>query len=184
MRVTTRGADEASGSLFSYGDLEERIPSGHPFSKIWRILNDALASLDVGFDALYTDFGRPSIAPERLIRASLLQMRLSIRSEEQLMEQMDYNRLFRWFVKIGIDDAVSVPTGSAKNRDRLLTTTMSRKVMAAILAHPSVNPLLLDEHLSVDDTMVKAWGLMKSFRPKVFPPPPTQETLADTDQQT
>ena len=101
-----RGTDEASGSLFSYVDLEERVPAGHPLRKIRQIVNDALARLDAEFDALYTDFGRPSIAPERLIRASLLQMLFGVRSERQLMEQMDYNLLFRWFVGLGIDDPV------------------------------------------------------------------------------
>lgn len=189
-----RGTDEASESLFSYVDLEERIPAGHPLHKIRQIVNDALTSLDAEFDALYTDFGRPSIAPERLIRASLLQILFSVRSERQLMEQMDYNLLFRWFVGLGIDDPVWVPTVFSKNRDRLLTTDMSRKVMAAILAHPQVKPLLSDEHFSVDGTLVKAWASMKSFQPKegTAPPqnddpsgppsPPADETSPDTDQ--
>lgn len=189
-----RGTDEASESLFSYVDLEERIPAGHPLHKIRQIVNDALTSLDAEFDALYTDFGRPSIAPERLIRASLLQILFSIRSERQLMEQMDYNLLFRWFVGLGIDDPVWVPTVFSKNRDRLLTTDMSRKVMAAILAHPQVKPLLSDEHFSVDGTLVKAWASMKSFQPKegTAPPqnddpsgppsPPADETSPGTDQ--
>ena len=192
--VMMRGTDEASGSLFSYVDLDERVPAGHPLRKIRQIVNDALASLDAEFDALYTKEGRPSIAPERLIRASLLQMLFSIRSERQLMEQMDYNLLFRWFVGLGIDDPVWVPTVFTKNRDRLLTTDMSRKVMAAILAHPEVKPLLSDEHFSVDGTLVKAWASMKSFQPKDSAPPPddapggpppssAQETPADTDQQ-
>ncbi len=116
--------------------------------------------------ALYADFGRPSIAPERLIRASLIQILFSIRSERQLMEQMQYNLLFRWFVGLGIDDPVWVPTVFTKNRDRLLTTDMSRKVLAAILAHREVAPLLSDEHFSVDGTLVKAWASMKSFQPK------------------
>jgi len=188
-----RGTDGATGSLFSYVDLEERVPAGHPLRKIRQIVNDALASLDAEFEALYTDFGRPSIAPERLIRAGLLQILFSIRSERQLMEQMDYNLLFRWFVGLGIDDPVWVPTVFTKNRDRLLTTEMSRKVMAAILAHPEVQPLLSDEHFSVDGTLVKAWASMKSFRPKdstVPPhdddpgvPPPTDEPTADPDQR-
>ena len=97
-----RGTDETSGSLFSYVDLEARIPARHPLRKIRQVVNDALASLDAEFDALYTDFGRPSIAPERLIRASLIQILFSIRSERQLMEQMQYNLLFRWFVGLGI----------------------------------------------------------------------------------
>jgi transposase len=192
--VAMRGTDEASGTLFSYVDLEERVPAGHPLRKIRQIVNDALASLDTEFEALYTDFGRPSIAPERLIRASLLQILFPIRSERQLMEQMDYNLLFRWFVGLGIDDPVWVPTVFTKNRDRLLTADMSRKVMAAILAHPSVKPLLSDEHFSVDGTLVKAWASMKSFQPKDSPPPPqddnpggppsppADETSADTDQ--
>ncbi len=167
-----RGTDEASGSLFSYVDLEERVPERHPLRLIRRIVNDALASLDAEFAALYTDFGRPSIAPERLIRASLLQLLFSIRSERQLMEQMDYNLLFRWFVGLGIDEPVWVPTVFTKNRDRLLTTDMSRKLMAAILAHPEVRPLLSDEHFSVDGTLVKAWAYMKSFQPKNSAPPP------------
>ena len=130
-----RGTDEASGSLFSYVDLEARIPARHPLRKIRQVVNDALASLDAEFEALYTDFGRPSIAPERLIRASLIQILFSVRSERQLMEQMQYNLLFRWFVGLGIDDPVWVPTVFTKNRDRLLTTEMSRKVMAANRNH-------------------------------------------------
>ena len=189
-----RGTDEASGALFSYVDLEERVPARHPLRLIRRIVNDALASLDAEFGALYADFGRPSIAPESLIRASLLQILFSVRSERQLMEQLDYNLLFRWFVGLGIDDPVWVPTVFTKNRDRLLTTGISRKMMAAILAHPEVRPLLSDEHFSVDGTLVKAWASMKSFQPKdsASPPsdddpgrpgPPSNEAIsADTNQ--
>ncbi len=125
--VKMRGTDETSGSLFSYVDLEERIPPQHPLRKIRRVVNDALASLDAEFEALYTDFGRPSIPPERLIRASLLQILFSVRSERQLMEQMDYNLMFRWFVGLGIDDHIWVPTVFTKNRDRLLSTSPSRR---------------------------------------------------------
>ena len=174
-----RGTDEASGSLFSYVDLEERIPARHPLRKVRQVVNDALASLDAEFEVLYTDFGRPSIAPERLIRASLIQILFSVRSERQLMEQMQYNLLFRWFVGLGIDDAVWVPTVFTKNRDRLLTTEMSRKVMAAILAHREVAPLLSDEHFSVDGTLVKAWASMKSFQPKAEGAPPEDEGPGD-----
>ncbi|MDE3241079.1 MAG: IS5 family transposase [Paracoccaceae bacterium] len=170
-----RGADETSGSLFSYVDLEARIPDRHPLRKIRQVVNDALASLDAEFEGLYVDFGRPSIAPERLIRASLLQILFSVRSERQLMEQMQYNLLFRWFVGLGIDDPVWVPTVFTKNRDRLLTTEMSRKVMAAILAHREVAPLLSDDHFSVDGTLVKAWASMKSFQPKAEASPPDDE---------
>ena len=174
-----RGTDKASGSLFSYVDLEERIPPRHPLRKIRQVVNDALASLDAEFEVLYTDFGRPSIPPERLIRASLLQILFSIRSERQLMEQMDYNLMFRWFVGLGIDDPVWVPTVFTKNRDRLLTTDMSRKVMAAILAHREVAPLLSDEHFSVDGTLIKAWASMKSFQPKAEATPPDDEGPGD-----
>lgn len=170
-----RGTDEASGSLFSYVDLEARIPARHPLRKIRQVVNDALASLDSDFEALYIDFGRPSIAPERLIRASLLQILFSVRSERQLMEQIQYNLLFRWFVGLGIDDPVWVPTVFTKNRDRLLTTEMSRKVMAAILGHREVAPLLSDEHFSVDGTLVKAWASMKSFQPKADDTPPDDD---------
>ena len=170
-----RGADETTGSLFSYVDLEARIPARHPLRTIRQVVNEALASLDADFAALYTDLGRPSIPPERLIRASLLQILFSVRSERQLMEQMQYNLLFRWFVGLGIDDPVWVPTVFSKNRDRLLTTERSRKVMAAILAHREVAPLLSDEHFSVDGTLVKAWASMKSFQPKDTEAPPDDD---------
>ncbi|MCD1619374.1 IS5 family transposase [Salipiger manganoxidans] len=169
-----RGTDETSGSLFSYVDLEDRIPAKHPLRKIRQIVNDALVSLNPEFDRLYSVDGRPSIAPERLIRASLIQILFSVRSERQLMEQMEYNLLFRWFVGLGIDDPVWVPTVFTKNRDRLLTTEMSRKFMAAILAHSEVKPLLSDEHFSVDGTLIKAWASMKSFQPKADTAPPDQ----------
>ncbi len=165
--LTMRCTDEASGSLFSYVDLEERIPAHHPLRKVRQVVNDALSSLNGDFDAVYVDFGRPSIALARLIRASLIQILFAIRSERQLMEQMQYNLLFRWFVGLGIDDPVWVPAVFMKNRDRLLNTEMSRKVMAAILAHREVKPLLSNDHFSVDGTLVKAWASMKSFRPKV-----------------
>jgi transposase len=170
-----RGTDEASGSLFSYVDLEERIPAKHPLRNIRQIVNDALAILDPEFDQLYSVEGCPSIAPERLIRASLIQILFSVRSERQIMEQMQYNLLFRWFVGLGIDDPAWVPTVFTKNRDRLLTTTMSRKFMAAILAHREVEPLLSDEHFSVDGTLINAWASMKSFQPKADTAPPDQE---------
>lgn len=112
------------------------------------------------------DEGRPSIAPERLLRAALIQILFSVRSERQLMEQMQYNLLFRWFVGLGIDDPVWVPTVFSKNRDRLLTTDIARQFLAAILADKAVKPLLSDEHFSVDGTLIKAWASMKSFQPK------------------
>lgn len=174
-----RGTDETSGSLFSYVDLEGRIPARHPLRKVRQVVNDALASLDAEFNILYSAEGRPSIAPERLIRASLLQILFAVRSERQLMEQMQYNLMFRWFVGLGIDDPVWVPTVFTKNRDRLLTTDMSRKFLAAILAHREVAPLLSDEHFSVDGTLVKAWASMKSFQPKADGAPPDEGDPGD-----
>jgi transposase len=167
-----RGTDKISGSLFSYVDIEDRIPARHPLRQVKRIVDEVLASLDAEFDRLYAAEGRPSIAPERLMRASLIQILFSLRSERQLMEQMQYNLLFRWFVGLGVDDAVWVATVFTKNRDRLLTTDMSRKFLAAVLAHREVAPLLSDEHFSVDGTLIKAWASIKSFQPRPQDAPP------------
>ena len=161
-----RGQDGQTSSMFSYVDMEERVPAHHPLRKICEFVNAALAALDAEFAKLYSADGRPSIAPERLLRAALIQILFSIRSERQLMEQMQYNLLFRWFVGLGIDDPVWAPTVFTKNRDRLLNTDIARKVLAAILAHRDVAPLLSDEHFSVDGTLIEAWASMKSFQPK------------------
>jgi transposase len=161
-----RGSDEQNGSLFSYVNLEERVPARHPLRKIKAVVDPALASLDADFNALYAGDGRPSIAPERLLRAALVQILFSIRSERQLMEQLEYNLLFRWFVGLSIDEPVWVPTVFSKNRDRLLTTDIARKLMAAILADEKIAPLLSDDHFSVDGTLVEAWASFKSFKPK------------------
>ena len=161
-----RGEDRRTGSMFSYVDIEERVPASHPLRKIREFVNAALAALDGELAKLYSADGRPSIAPERLLRAALIQILFSIRSERQLMEQMQYNLLFRWFVGLGIDDPVWVPTVFSKNRDRLLNTDIARKFLIAILAHKDVAPLLSDEHFSVDGTLIEAWASMKSFQPK------------------
>jgi len=161
-----RGSDQQNGSLFSYVNLEERVPARHPLRKIKAVVDPALTHLDADFSRLYAGDGRPSIAPERLLRAALVQILFSIRSERQLMEQLEYNLLFRWFVGLAIDEPVWVPTVFSKNRDRLLTTDIARKLMAAILAHDKVAPLLSDEHFSVDGTLVEAWASFKSFKPK------------------
>jgi transposase len=161
-----RGSDERNEALFSYVNLEDRVPVRHPLRLIREIVNAALVRLDGAFDKLYAADGRPSIAPERLLRAALIQILFSVRSERQLMEQMQYNLLFRWFVGLGIDDPVWVPTVFSKNRDRLLTTDIARQFLAAILADKAVAPLLSDEHFSVDGTLVQAWASMKSFQSK------------------
>jgi transposase len=161
-----RGQDGQTVSMFSYVDIEERVPASHPLRTIREFVNTALAALSAEFAKLYSADGRPSIAPERLLRAALIQILFSIRSERQLMEQMQYNLLFRWFVGLGVDDPVWVPTVFTKNRDRLLNTDIARQFLAAILAHKDVAPLLSNEHFSVDGTLIEAWASMKSFQPK------------------
>jgi transposase len=161
-----RGMDERSGSLFSYVDIEARVPAKHPLRRIRELVNAALATLDRKFETLYSPDGRPSIAPERLVRASLLQLFYSIRSERQLMERLDFDLLFRWFVGLGIDDEVWDHSVFSKNRDRLLTTEIAQDFLAALLAEPKVKRLLSHEHFSVDGTLLKAWASLKSFRAK------------------
>jgi transposase len=161
-----RGSDQQAGSLFSYVDIESRIPTGHPLRRIRELVNGALARLDERFAGLYSRDGRPSIPPERLLRASLLQLLYSIRSERQLMERMDFDLLFRWFVGLGIDDPVWDHSVFSKNRDRLLTSEIAQEFLAALLADPKVKRLLSHEHFSVDGTLLKAWASLKSFRPK------------------
>src|SRR3954449_2672989 len=162
-----RGSDAVSGSLFSYVDLESRVRSDHPLRPIRRIVNEALLTLGADFEAIYAaGVGRPSIPPERLLRALLLQAFYGIRSERQIMERLDYDLLFRWFVGLGVDDAVWDQTSFGKNRDRLLAGDVAHKFLAAVLAHPKVTRLLSTEHFSVDGTMIEAWASMKSVRPK------------------
>ena len=158
-----RGSDMRTGELFSYVDLEERVPRNHPLRLIRRVINEVLTTLDREFAELYAAEGRPSIAPERLLRALLLQAFYTIRSERQLMEQLHYNLLYRWFVGLGVDDPVWVPTVFTKNRDRLLDAEVARKFLAELLGHKEVCALLSDEHFSVDGTQVQAWASMKSF---------------------
>jgi transposase len=161
-----RGGDGRSGELFSYVDLEKRVRSDHPLRAIRAIVNAALAALEADFAALYAPVGRPSIAPEKLLRAMLLQAFYSIRSERQLMERLEYDLLFRWFVGIGIDDAAWDHSTFSKNRERLLEGDMAAKFLAAVLAEPRVKKLLSTDHFSVDGTLIEAWASMKSFRPK------------------
>ncbi|HEY1888596.1 MAG TPA: IS5 family transposase [Roseiarcus sp.] len=161
-----RGGDERSGALFSYVDLEARIGKDHPLRTIRAIVNEALASLSGEFSVLYSRVGRPSIPPEKLLRAMLLQAFYSIRSERQLMERLEFDLLFRWFVGIGVDDAVWDHSTFSKNRDRLLEGDVAAKLLSAVMAQPRVKRLLSTDHFSVDGTLVEAWASMKSFRPK------------------
>ena len=161
-----RGEDRTSGALFSYVDLEARIPAKHPLRAMRRLTNAALAELDGRFSALYEAVGRPSIPPERLLRATLLQLLYSIRSERQLVERLEFDMLFRWFVGLTIDEKVFDASTFSKNRDRLLTHEIAQGFLASLLGLPEVKGLLSAEHFSVDGTLLKAWASMKSFRPK------------------
>ena len=161
-----RGEDQHPTTLFSYLRLEDRIPADHPLRAIRALVDAALAELWRAFNKLYARDGRPSIPPERLLRALLLQAFYTVRSERQLMEQLDYNLLFRWFVGLSIDDPVWDPTVFCKNRDRLLNGDIARKFMVSVLNLPQVRSLLCSEHFSVDGTLIEAWASMKSFVPK------------------
>ena len=161
-----RGGDERSGSLFSYVDLEARVGRTHPLRTIRLIVNEALLALAGEFSALYSPIGRPSIPPEKLLRAMLLQAFYSIRSERQLMERLEFDLLFRWFVGIGVDDAAWDHSVFSKNRDRLLEGDIAAKFLGAVLSQPGVKRLLSTDHFSVDGTLIQAWASMKSFKPK------------------
>lgn len=161
-----RGREERAEGLFSYVRLEERIPSDHPLRAIRGLADQALSLLDRRFEGLYSAMGRPSIAPELLLRATLLQAFFSVRSERLLMEQINYNLLFRWFVGLPMDAEVWHPTVFTHNRDRLLEADIAREFLAALLVLPQVRTLLSSEHFSVDGTLIAAWASMKSFRPK------------------
>jgi len=161
-----RGSDERRDGLFSYVRPESRIPKNHPLRVIRTLADEALGALDAQFAELYAEHGRPSVPPEQLLRALLLQAFYTIRSERQLMEQLNYNLLFRWFVGLSVDDPVWVPTVFSKNRDRLLEGDIAAAFMSAVLNLPRVQVLVSDEHFSVDGTLIKAWASLKSFRRK------------------
>jgi transposase len=164
-----RGSDKRAGELFSYVDLEQRVRSDHPLRAIRALTDTALEALSGDFAALYSGLGRPSIAPEMLLRAMLLQAFYSVRSERQLMERLEFDLLFRWFVGLGIDDVVWDHSTFSKNRERLLEGEIAARFLAAVLAQPRVKRLLSSEHFSVDGTLIEAWASMKSFRPKEPP---------------
>ncbi len=161
-----RGAFVDQGRLFSYISAEARVPANHPLRKIRELVRDVLGELNRSLARLYASEGRPSTPPEQLLSALLLQVFYSIRSERQLMEQLDYNLLYRWFVGLSADDPVWDPTVFTKNRDRLQDGEVFAKFMAKLLNHPQVRSLLSDEHFSVDGTLIEAWASQKSFRPK------------------
>lgn len=161
-----RGLFRDQGGLFSYISPEVRVPKNHPLRKIRELVRDVLSDLSRSLERLYASEGRPSIPPEQLLSALLLQVFYGIRSERQLMEQLDYNLLYRWFVGLSPDDPVWDPTTFTKNRDRLQTGEVFTQFMTKLLNHPQVRPLLSDEHFSVDGTLIEAWASQKSFRPK------------------
>ena len=161
-----RGRDDRSEGLFSYVRLEERVPADHPLRAIRALADEALAGLNGRFEALYSGVGRPSIPPEMLLRATLLQAFFSVRSERQLMEQIDYNLLFRWFVGLPMDASVWHPTVFTHNRDRLMAADVAREFLGALMSLKAVKGLLSCDHFSVDGTLIEAWASMKSFRPK------------------
>lgn len=161
-----RGIDSRQDTLFSYVRLENRIPEDHPLRSVREMVDRALLSMDGTFDALYAEGGRPSIAPERLLRALLLQVLYTVRSERLLMEQLDYNLLFRWFVGLSGDEPVWDHSSFSKNRDRLLEADVARQLFAAVIVQARQAELLSDEHFSVDGTMIEAWASQKSLRRK------------------
>jgi transposase len=166
-----RGETSGQGGAFSYVSLEERVPSDHPLRSIRRMTDEVFEKLSPAFDELYSKTGRPSIPPERLLRALLLQVLYTVRSERMLMEQLDYNLLFRWFVGLEMDDKVWVPTTFTKNRDRLLEGDIAQQFFAAVVEQARAKKLLSDEHFTVDGTLIEAWAGQKSFRPKGGDPP-------------
>jgi transposase len=165
-----RGDDEGQGAVFSYVGLEQRVPKDHPLRAIRRMTDAALQELDAQFESLYARRGHPSIAPEKLIRAQLLQVLYSIRSERQLMEQLDYNLLFRWFVGLNIDDPVWDVTVFTKNRERLIEGEIAEQLLLAVVEQARAAQLLSEEHFTVDGTLIQAWANRRSFRAKTDPP--------------
>ena len=161
-----RGAFRNQAGLFSYLSLEERVPERQPLRNIRELVRAVLVDMTKDFAAMYSDEGRPSIPPEQLLSALLLQAFYGLRSERQLMEQLDYNLLFRWFVGLSPDAPVWVPTTFTKNRERLQDGDVFQRFMQTLLNHPRVKPLLSDEHFSVDGTLIEAWASFKSVKPK------------------
>lgn len=152
--------------MFSYVSPESRVPASHPLRAIRALVRDVLHEMSRSFAWLYSKEGRPSVPPEQLLSALLIQVLYGVRSERQLMEQLDYNLLYRWFVGLSPDDPVWNPTTFTKNRERLQNGDVFHKFMNRLLNHPKVTPLLSDEHFSVDGTLIEAWASQKSFRPK------------------
>jgi transposase len=170
MELSMRGDRREEDQLFSYVPLEDRVPANHPLRSIRAFVDPILHELSPVFDTMYARTGRPSIPPEQLLRALLIQVLYSVRSERMLCEQLEYNLLFRWFVGLGMDDRVWVPTVFTKNRDRLLKGDVANHFFAAVVAEAERRRWLSEEHFTVDGTLLEAWASHKSFRPKNEPP--------------
>src|SRR5450755_4501231 len=161
-----RGLDAQQSAMFSYLSPEQRVPSGHPLRMVREMTDRLLGELSDLFDQMYSTMGRLSIAPEKLLKALLLQVLYTVRSERMLMEQLGYNLLFRWFVGLNMDEPVWVPTVFSKNRDRLLEGDVAEKFFAQVLDQATEAGLTSDEHFSVDGTLIEAWASQKSFQRK------------------
>lgn len=170
-----RGKQKTQQTLFSYVHIEDRIPANHPLREIKKIADTCLRAMSEIFDELYSQTGRPSIPPESLIKAILLQILYGIRSEIQLMEQMQYNMLYRWFVDLGLDDRVWTPEVFSTNRDRLFNTEIAHLFFQTIIDEAKTLDLVSQDHFSVDGTLLKAWASQQSFRPKDEPREPTRD---------
>jgi transposase len=167
-----RGDDQQQSGMFSYVSAEQRVPENHPLRPLRKMVDEALAEMSPRFKRLYAQRGRPSIRPEKLLRALLLQVFYTIRSERQLMEQLDYNLLYRWFVGLNMDDAMWDVTVFTKNRERLLKGNIAQVFFQKVVEQARARDLLSDEHFTVDGTLIEAWAGQKSFQRKDQPPPP------------
>src|SRR6201986_1800727 len=165
-----RGKDEQQLDVFSYLNPEQRVPQDHPLRPLRVMTDEALQQLRPRFNSLYAKTGRPSIAPEKLLRALLLQALYSVRSERMLMEQLDYNLLFRWFVGLNMDDAIWDVTVFTKNRERLLKGEVAERLLLAVVEQAHARQLLSEEHFTIDGTLIQAWANRRSFKEKSDPP--------------
>ena len=170
-----RGNDHQQADMYSYLSPEQRVRENHPLRKIRAMADEALKQMSERFDGMYSSTGRPSIPPEKLLRAQLIQMLYSIRSERLLMEEIDYSMLFRWFVGMNLDEPVWDVTVFTKNRNRLLEGDVAREFLAEVVAQAQAQGLTSDEHFTVDGTLIEAWASLKSFQRKDQQPTPPPE---------
>jgi transposase len=166
-----RGDEQLQEEMFSYGSLSQRVPVDHPLRRVRVLADEAMQTLEGRFEQMYSRLGRPSVPPEQMLRALLLQMLYSVRSERMLVEQMEYNLLFRWFVGLGMNERVWDATSFTKNRERLLSGEVAQEFFAAVVASARRLRLLSDEHFTVDGTLIEAWASEKSYQKKPGPPP-------------